>query len=151
MSIRSYTSGGKAALELRRRIAAPPARVFAAWTEAARLTQWFGPEGARVLSAETDPRPDGRFRVVFTTPDGEQHDVSGTYLAFEPPRRLVFTWMWITMPERQSQVTILLEPDGAGTLLTLSHERFADEAARDRHGDGWSTTLDKLAALLETA
>jgi len=138
----------KPALQLRRRIAAAPEAVFAAWIEPAQIARWFGPHGAEVLSAKVDAREGGRFQVVFATPDGERHDVSGTYLAFEPGHRLVFTWMWVTMPERQSQVTVLVAPDGAGTLLTLHHEQFADEPARDRHVVGWSGALDKLEALL---
>jgi uncharacterized protein YndB with AHSA1/START domain len=49
--------------------------------------------------------------------------------------------------ERESLVTVLLRPVGEGTELTLIHERFFDEAARDRHREGWSGTLDKLEAL----
>ena len=64
-----------------------------------------------------------------------------------PDRRLVFTWAWESTPERESLVTIDIRPDGAGCLLTLTHERFFDEAARDRHHAGWSGTLDKLERL----
>ncbi|MFZ2156410.1 MAG: SRPBCC domain-containing protein [Bradyrhizobium sp.] len=45
---------------------------------------------------------------------------------------------------RESQVTVSLQPDGGGTLLTLHHERFFDEAARDGHERGWSDILGKL-------
>ena len=41
-------------------------------------------------------------------------------------------------PERESLVTIELKPDGDGTSLTLTHEQFFDEAARDRHQGGWT-------------
>jgi uncharacterized protein YndB with AHSA1/START domain len=61
-----------------------------------------------------------------------------------PNEKLVFTWMWRTMPERQSLVTVALGRDGDGTLLTLLHEQFFDEAARDRHRSGWTGALDKL-------
>lgn len=138
----------KPSLELHRRIAAPPCAVFTAWIEPAQITRWFGPNGAEVLSAEVDARPGGRFRVRFATPDGEEHDVSGTYLVFEPHARLVFSWVWITMPERRSQVTVLVAPDGDGSQLTLRHEKFADEPARDRHVFGWTGALDKLEAML---
>jgi DNA-binding transcriptional ArsR family regulator len=36
-----------------------------------------------------------------------------------------------------------LKCDGEGTLLTLTHERFFDEAARDRHQAGWAPILDR--------
>jgi len=41
----------------------------------------------------------------------------------------VFSWAWHSTPERESQVTISLKPDGAGTMLTLHHEQFFDQAA----------------------
>ncbi|MBI1777208.1 MAG: SRPBCC domain-containing protein [Proteobacteria bacterium] len=134
----------KPSLTLKRRLNAPPAKVYGAWTVPQKIMGWFGPTGARTISAETDPRTGGGFRVVFVTPDGEEHDVSGIYREVVANEKLVFTWVWRSMPERQSQVTILIKPDGAGSLLTLTHEQFFDEAARDRHRDGWTGILDKL-------
>ena len=62
-----------------------------------------------------------------------------------PDQRLVFTWAWRSTPDRESLVTVELEGDGEGTLLTLTHERFYDEGARDRHQTGWGVILDRLA------
>ena len=70
--------------------------------------------------------------------------MGGIYREFVPNEKLVFTWAWRTMPERESLVTVALKPDGDGTVLILTHEQFADEPARDRHREGWSGTLDKL-------
>ena len=42
-------------------------------------------------------------------------------------------------------------PAGDVTALMLTHEEFADEAARDRHHHGWSGSLDGLAAFVESA
>ena len=92
----------------------------------------------------------GRYHIQFRTPDGEHHDVSGTYRDVVPNQKLTFGWMWRTMPERASQVTITLKADGDGTLLTLFHEQFFDEDARDRHNEGWSGTMEKLARYLES-
>jgi uncharacterized protein YndB with AHSA1/START domain len=138
----------KPSLTITRRIKAPPEKVYRAWTDPAQITRWFGPEGAEMLSAEADARVGGRYQMVFRTPDGEEHDVSGSYREVVPNAKLVFTWMWRTMPERQSLVTVALKRDGDGTLLTLLHEQFFDEAARDRHRSGWSGTLDKLERYL---
>jgi uncharacterized protein YndB with AHSA1/START domain len=139
----------KPSLTLKRRFDAPRPLVYAAWTDPVHLKHWFGPrETEAVLHAEADVRVGGRFRVVFRTSDGEEHDVSGVYREVIPNERLTFTWMWRTLPERQSQVTITLKSDGGGTLLTLFHEQFFDEPARDRHRAGWSGTLDKLEEYL---
>lgn len=134
----------KPALTLKRRLNAPPAKIYRAWTDAAKISRWFGPEAAEMLRAETDVRVGGRFRIVFRGPDGEEHDVGGVYREVVPNQKLVFTWAWRSTPERESLVTVALKRDGDGTLLTLLHEQFFDEAARDRHGRGWNETLDKL-------
>jgi uncharacterized protein YndB with AHSA1/START domain len=76
--------------------------------------------------------------------DGAEHAVSGRYLEVIPDAKLVFTWTWRSAPERESLVTVALRPDGDGTLLTLTHEQFADEDARDKHASGWTSGLDGL-------
>ncbi len=134
-------------LTLKRWLSAPPAKVYAAWTDPQKLTRWWAPEGATILRAEADARIGGRFRIVMLAPDGEEHDVSGAYREVVPNEKLVFTWAWRSTPERESLVTVALKPDGDGTLLTLTHERFFDEAARDRHRGGWAGALDKLERL----
>jgi uncharacterized protein YndB with AHSA1/START domain len=97
-----------------------------------------------VARAETDMRVGGRYTIVFQTEDGEEHHVSGDYREILPNQKLVFTWAWRSTPERESLVTILIRPDGTGALLTLIHEQFFDEAARDRHEFGWTGALNNL-------
>lgn len=75
-------------------------------------------------------------------------EVNGVYRELAANRRLVFSWAWHSTPERESLVTISLKPDGDGTLLTLHHEQFFDETARDGHQHGWIGTLDKLEKFL---
>jgi uncharacterized protein YndB with AHSA1/START domain len=131
-------------LTLKRRLKAAPAEVYAAWTDPEKIVKWFGPDAGPVKQADFDVRVGGRYAVTFHTEDGEQHHVSGVYREIVPNEKLVFTWAWRTMPERESLVTILIKPDGSGSLLTLIHEKFFDEAARDRHREGWTGCLDKL-------
>jgi len=109
------------------------------------MIRWWGVTGhPKAPVAETDFRVGGRFRVQFHTPDGEHHSVSGVYREIEPDRKLVFSWAWQSTPERESQVTIDLKPDGESTILTLTHEQFFDEKARDDHRRGWTLALDNL-------
>jgi uncharacterized protein YndB with AHSA1/START domain len=135
-------------LTLKRRLKASPEAVYAAWTDPEKIVRWFGPDTGPVKHAETDLRVGGRYFVIFNTEDGEQHHVSGVYREVVPNEKLVFTWTWRTMPERESVVTILIKPDGSGSLLTLMHEKFFDEPARDRHREGWTGCLDKLEHFL---
>lgn len=133
-------------LTLKRRLNAAAEKVYAAWTQPAQLAQWFGPSQtvAGSVQAETDVRVGGRFRASFKTEDGEYHEVSGVYREVVPNEKLVFTWAWYTTPERESLVTVSIKREGEGSILTLTHEQFFDEAARDGHKRGWTGTLDKL-------
>jgi uncharacterized protein YndB with AHSA1/START domain len=99
------------------------------------------------VRAEIDLRPGGRYRFSFDDQSGEHHEVSGTYREVVPNARLVFSWAWRTTPERVSQVSVTLKPDGDGTLLTLHHEQCFDERARDGHARGWTGMLDNIEAL----
>ena len=137
----------KPSLTLKRRLNAAPEKVYAAWTNPAHLARWFGPDAGPVSRAETDVRVGGRYLMEFSTEDGEQHSVSGVYREVVPNEKLAFTWAWKTMPERESFVTVLIKADGEGAILTLIHEQFADEAARDGHEWGWTGALNKLERL----
>ena len=85
------------------------------------------------VRAEMDVRAGGRYRISFKTEDGESHEVGGVYREVVPDSRLVFTWAWHSTPERESLVTVTVAKDGDGTMLTLHHEQFFDEKARDGH------------------
>ena len=71
---------------LSRVIAAPRERVFAAWTDPQQITQWFGPDGFNVESLECDIRAGGRWRFVYTAPDGTRYDNRMVFLRVEAPR-----------------------------------------------------------------
>lgn len=139
----------KPSLTMVKRINAAPIKVYRAWVDPKLMMNWFGPEGAVALHMEIDPTVGGRFSILMRTPDGEEHGVSGIYREVIEGERLVFTWAWRSTPERQSLVHVTFEPAGEGTMLTLLHEQFFDEAARDRHRGGWSGALDRLVACFE--
>jgi uncharacterized protein YndB with AHSA1/START domain len=138
----------KPSLTIKRRLKAPPAKVFAAWTDPERVKGWMGPGEIKAVHAECDARVGGRYRWLMRTPSGEDHEVSGVYREVIANEKLVFTWTWKSTPERESLVTVLLKPDSDGTLLTLTHEQLFDEAVRDSHQGGWNGALDKLEKLV---
>jgi len=136
-------------LILRRHYPVAAEKVWRAWTDPQALKAWFGPEEiVSVPVAEVDLRVGGRFRVAMLAADGETHDVSGVYQELVPNRKLVFSWAWRSTPERESRVTVQIEPDGNGCELVLRHEQFFDEAAREGHSHGWTGALVKLDAWL---
>ncbi|SCX44064.1 SRPBCC domain-containing protein [Variovorax sp. EL159] len=143
------TEKERPSLTLRRHYRVSPDKVWRAWTDPQALKRWFGPdEIIAVPLAEVDLRVGGRFRVTMHAADGETHDVSGTYLELVPHRKLVFSWAWRSTPERQSRVTVRIEPDAEGCELVLMHEQFFDAAARDAHRHGWTGALVKLEGWL---
>ena len=141
---------GKPSLVLKRRLKAPPETVYQAWTRPEQMTLWWGnpDHPSKKPIAETDLRVGGRFRVQFWSQDDQHSSVSGVYREVVPNRRLVFSWAWQSTPERESQVTIDLNPVTDGTMLTLTHEQFYDEKARDSHRIGWEHFFDNLEKAL---
>ena len=139
----------KPSLSLTRIFPVAPEKVWRAWTEPQALKHWFGPDEGEVSFAETDVRVGGRFHVIFSTLDGEQHDVSGVYREVLPHSKLVFTWAWKSTPERESLVTLSFRPSGKGTEFNMLHEQFFDVAARDRHAFGWAGSFTKLERFLQ--
>jgi uncharacterized protein YndB with AHSA1/START domain len=107
----------------------------------------MGPAGFSVADATADARNSGRYRIVMLSPEGNKHAVGGAYREYVLNEKLVFTWSWDAAPgetPHESLVTVLLKPDGSGTMLTLIHEKLFDEASRDGHEKGWIGSLDKL-------
>ena len=139
----------KPSLTIVRNFKAAPEKLWRALTQPEALKQWMAPSDAFTIPlAEADARVGGRYRIVMKAPDGEQHDVSGVYREVAPGRKLVYTWAWKSTPERESLVTVELRAAGGGTELTLRHEQFADEEARDRHQQGWTGCLARLEKAL---
>src|SRR5476649_1997795 len=73
---------------LSRVIAAPRSRVFQAFTDPSQITRWFGPEGFTTETLEIDIREGGRWRFVYTGPDGTRYENRMVYLRVDAPRLL---------------------------------------------------------------
>jgi uncharacterized protein YndB with AHSA1/START domain len=139
----------KPSLTIVRKFKAAPEKVWRALTQPQALKQWIAPSDAFTIPlAEADLKLGGRYHIVMKSPDGEEHDVSGMYREIVPNKKLVYTWAWKSTPERESIVTFELRAAGGGTELTLRHEQFADEEARDKHQQGWTGCLAQLERLL---
>jgi uncharacterized protein YndB with AHSA1/START domain len=113
------------------------------------MKQWMGPSDDFGESEVTmDVRVGGRYRIVMHAPDGEVHRVGGVFREIVPDKKLSYTWAWESTPERESLVTVEFKAAGEGTELVLTHERFADSQARDKHQGGWNGCLERLGRLL---
>jgi uncharacterized protein YndB with AHSA1/START domain len=142
------TTAVKPSLTIKRRFKAAPAEVFAAWTHAKKMKGWMGPGQVFAKHTESDPRVGGHYRIVMATPDGNEFDISGEFREVIANEKLVYTWHGTLTPQHDTLITVTFKPDGDGTLLTLTHEQFPDEAVRDSHNGGWTGALDKLEKYL---
>jgi uncharacterized protein YndB with AHSA1/START domain len=141
----------KVSLEIKRFFKAPRDRVYAAWTDPARLKQWFGPEKVQTRELIADARVGGEFRWDLTDPDGDRMTCHGEYRELQPNRKIVFTWQWQddeNWEEHVSVVTVELSDRDGGTELRLLHEKLPSEQSRDGHTSGWNSALDKLEKFL---
>jgi uncharacterized protein YndB with AHSA1/START domain len=140
-------TAGKTSLQIKRFINAPPARVYAAWTDPAQLKQWWGPEGVRTRNFAADTQAGGKYRWDLINQGGEEMSVFGEYLELVPGKKIVFTWKWDdddVWENRNSIVTVELSDREGATELLLKHEQLPSEESRDRHNDGWNSVLDRL-------
>ena len=137
----------KTSLEIKRFINAPPARVYAAWTDPDQLKQWWGPEGVQTRNFTADARVGGKYRWDLVNQEGEEMSVFGEYRELIAGKKVVFTWKWDDDEDwkvHNSLVTVELSDRDGGTEIKLTHEQLPSEASRDRHNEGWNSVIDRL-------
>ena len=129
-------------VEVARRIAAPPDRVFDAWLDPDNAGKWlFATPDGRMERVEIDPRVGGRFRIDERRGD-EVAEHFGTYVEIDRPRRLAFDF-GTSFESTPTRITVTIEPDGDGSLVTIRHEGvWADWEEKTRQG--WGMILASL-------
>jgi len=97
--------------------------------------------------------------LVFGSAVGERcyevwHDGTekewGRITAWDPPRRVRYTWYPDRTAESSQDIEVRFEPEGSGTRLTLTHtgwERLGKEARKARRGYpiGWAYVMQLYA------
>lgn len=148
-------------LTLQRVIHASRSVIWRAWTEPARLQQWWVPAPTAARVEQLDVHPGGGF-VTSMSDDGETFvpHTDAIFLVVEPETRLVFTnainsaWR----PAAPAPVPMTAEialadhPEGTDYRVVVRH---GDPADRDRHEelgffDGWGAVTSALAGLAES-
>ena len=124
--------GDHYAVRFERLYGKPIDKIFAALTVPERLAAWLG-------AAEIEPRPGGRFVLVFTDPP---YRMEGEVTAFDPPTLFEFSW-----PEKKnaapSLVRFALSAEGPATRLILT-QTFLDKDQLPSVAAGWHEHLDRL-------
>lgn len=125
-------------------------QVWEALTDSDQLSAWLmendfsASAGSRFSFFDHEPWPDGR-----------TYDIECEVLAFEPPRRLAYTW---ACPPKHGPTLVEWELSeiSSGTRVRLSHSGFRQygddgQAAYDLLHDGWGGLLaEELPGFLET-
>ncbi len=117
------------------RISAPPEVVFPYFTDPQLMLTWIGER------VELDARPGGTFAVDFSGVAAR-----GSYVAVEPPHRVVFTWGIpedATMPPGSSTVEVVFVADGADTIVNLTHGDLPADR-EPSHLEGWERCMAEL-------
>lgn len=137
--------------EVRRRFAAAPEKVFAAFARADLVKLWLTPSpeiGLTVL--QFDFREGGSYRFAYHVPGASTVIVAGSYSVIEPPSKIVFSWI-IEPPDEhagiESEVSVAIGPVGSGSELVIRHERLRRTDAIERHAAGWRGAVDQLTEL----
>jgi uncharacterized protein YndB with AHSA1/START domain len=141
-------------VEVRRRLTAPPAKVFAAFADAALVGRWLTPSpDVRLTVLHFDFRVGGGYRFAYRVSGQEPMVVNGVYRAITPPLTIVFSWN-IEPPDEhagvQSEVTVVLAEDGTGTNLLIRHAQLTPPGAAGRHAEGWRGALNQLDTVIGT-
>ena len=154
-------------LNITRKLAAPRELVFKAWTEPEFLSQWWrAHDGFTTPIAEVDLRVGGKYRLGMLPPNTDQpHVIGGIFREIVPPEKLVYTWVWEpNVPETEIRsgtgpeglvapgetlVTVEFHDVDGQTEVVLTHQFFADQEMKEKHGQGWNGCLNQLATLVE--
>ena len=134
----------------------PPERVYEAWLTPSLVRQWMSAAlqemglAGEIRRVEIDPHSGGTFFFSDLRGDLEAKHW-GTYLALEPARKIVFTWIVSESDEADpSRVAITLQPQEQGCLATLVHQMDSQWAEYlPRVEASWSRMLRHIEALAD--
>ena len=142
--------------------------MFKVWTDPEHMQRWWGPKDFKVIYSKMDLRPGGSYHYCMRTPDG--HDMWGKFVYREivKPERIIFvnsfsdekggltrhpmspSWplemlSTITFAEHAGKTTVTVR---WAPLNPTEEERKTFEGGFDSMRNGWSGTMDQLAAYL---
>ncbi|MDX1689361.1 MAG: SRPBCC domain-containing protein, partial [Candidatus Promineifilaceae bacterium] len=130
-------------LTFERKIQAPAAELFRAFSNATALREWLSDV------ATVSPREGGRFYLAWN--DG--YYTSGTFTSLVPDEEVAFTWHSPVDPGPSAVRASLLPVDG-GTRVLLEHSGLgAGPAWSETVSDlerAWPISLENLASVMET-
>ncbi len=142
-------------IRLQRQLPAPASDVWAYWTSAALVRQWWSPEHFDVAECDIDPVPGGRLAITMRAADGGRYPSRGHFLTVSPPQRLRFELSHLAADDTPVFTAIHdlhLTDHGQRTQLNLAIRitaaSVAAPAAIAGIHLGWEQLLSKLTRTL---
>lgn len=143
-------------------VAAPVARVFDALVDRDALLAWLPPRGMTARFERFDPRPGGSYRLVLTYADrtgargkssGDSDVVEARYVDIVPDVRVVQAVDFVSDdPAFAGTMTMtwaVAEVEG-GTRVDITADDVPDGISADDHATGLASSLENLAAYVES-
>ena len=143
-------------------VAAPPARVYAAFVDAEALTAWLPPEGMTARFERFDPRPGGSYRLVLSYTDAATASggkatpgsdvVEARYVALVPDVRVVQAVDFPSDdPAFAGTMTMTWEVRAVegGTRVEITADDVPDGISAEDHAQGLASSLANLARYVE--
>lgn len=152
---RTQTAASEREIVIRRHVAAPRERVWAAFTQRDQVDRWWGPKGFTTTTHEMDVRVGGLWRFTMRGPDGTEYPNWIRYREVVRPERLAYDHGGGEPGgEPEFKATVTFEEEDGGTQVTL-RSVFPTAEARDHVVrefnaiEGGQQTLARLAAQVE--
>ena len=143
-------------LHLRRFTHAPIEQVFAAWTQAEMLSQWWAPDCFTIPRCDFEAKGGGKLYIEMKAPDGKVYPMSGRVLECFAPYRFHFRATPLDTDGNaifETWNSVFLEARNGGTEMTLDVHvmSMTDAAPMYLKGmtQGWTQSLEKLTQLLQ--
>jgi uncharacterized protein YndB with AHSA1/START domain/uncharacterized glyoxalase superfamily protein PhnB len=146
----------------------PRDTLWKCFTDPERMRQWWGPKGVTIIASKMELWLGGTYHYGMRTPDGKEMWGKFVYREITPPERLVFVSAFSdetggltrhplapSWPIEMLSMFSFAEAGGRTTftvtwrpLNPTAEERATFEAGHDSMKQGWTGTLEQLAAYL---
>jgi uncharacterized protein YndB with AHSA1/START domain len=136
---------------LHRVIAAPPEKLFKAFTNADALASWLPPYGFVATVHSLDAKVGGSYKMSFTNfTTGNGHSFGGEFLEIKPGEFIKYTDRFDD-PNLPGEMitTVTLKTVSCGTELFVTQEGIPSVIPVEMCYMGWQESLEKLKKLVE--
>jgi uncharacterized protein YndB with AHSA1/START domain len=118
-------------IDIEREFDAPVAAVFNAHRDPELVKRWLGPSGYEMTIERWDFVPQGSYRYVHTTPEGESYAFNGVFHSVRENEFAIQTFEFEGYPDVVAIESATFEDLGGGRTRLKIHSVYPDVASRD--------------------